>query len=100
MTQDERLFLQDLINEMYQNDSIRSLEGPLLHGILVKLEQASGTLSATFESKENERIQYMLEQMYEIAGPWPVPYIPSQCRNTYQLELISSLRLKLQAEPE
>lgn len=100
LTQDERLFLQDIVNEMYQNDSIRSLEPGLLKGILTKLEVASGTLSVSFESVENERLQYVLEQMNETVRPYPVPFIPRSERDDTQINLIASIRSKLQTESE
>lgn len=105
-TTDERSFLQEIVNHTYQDDCTRSLEGPLIHDILSKLESASTSLVVTLESIENERLQYMMEQalecMTELRNPILLPLIPMQWPDTLRTErdLITSIQVKLRDEAE
>lgn len=103
-TSEECEFLQEIVNEMYQDDSIRSLEGPLIHGILVKLQTAGNPPSVTFGSIENERIQYMTaamnDQLAGVITPTFIPFIPLVDSMKEQRGLIHSIQLKLMAEAE
>lgn len=108
-TSQERNFLQETVNQMYQDDSVRTLEGPLLHSILMKLESANTSLSVTFDNMENERMQYMMMTMAQqfctlrdsLYLPF-IPLIPLSIPNPLDPErnLIGSIRLKLMAEAE
>lgn len=95
-TPQENGLLQNLINDAYQDYNIRSMEGPLIYGILKKLEPQ---VPVVFTNKENQRLQYMFEQDYEIAEPRMNPWFPvaGQPNPTELVSLIVSIRAKLVA---
>jgi len=81
---------------MYENDQIRSLEGPLILSIVNKLETWPLDLSLT--EQENRRMQVQLESFYEIAKLSPRPCYPTTLNlNSTQANLIIQIQSKLEA---
>ncbi len=95
-TEPENRFLQELFTEIYQNDQVRSLEGPIILSIVNKLEVWPS--SPTFTEQENRRIQYQLESLVELLKPYPYPYSPLTFgQDTQQIQIIQSASAKIQA---
>ena len=61
-TEQERAFLWSSLNDLYQNWNVRSLEGDLLHGMLVKLRSTT----VSFTEQESRRIQYQVQDLKDL----------------------------------
>lgn len=70
----ENRMLQSQFRSIYENDCVRSLEGPLILGILNKFE--TWPAEVTFTEQEDRRVQVEMEQYIEIMKPYPYPYSP------------------------
>lgn len=93
-TEPENRFMQQNFLEMYQDDRIRSLEGPIILGILKKFE--AWPTAPLFTEQENRRIQVFLETSDEVLEPYPYPYTPQTFgQDTHQIVLIKSILGKL-----
>lgn len=75
LTAIQNRFMQDIFTEIYQDDRVRSLEGDLILSILNKVKAWPAPLVLT--NQEDRRIQYQLEQFYEVIGQGVQPYVPS-----------------------
>lgn len=94
LTEPENRTLQEFFVEIYQNDQVRSLEGPLILSILNKLE--AWPIDLVLTGQENLRIQYQFEKFEEMLTPYPYPYSPLTFgQDTHQLVLIQSVMSKL-----
>lgn len=81
---------------MYQNDQIRSIEGPIILSILTKLE--TWPIAPVFDYIENRRMQVQFEGFIELVKPYPYPYSPlTFSQDTRQLTLIQSIFAKVLA---
>lgn len=95
-TETENRMLQSIFRELYENDEYRSTEGPLLLGIVNKLETWPTLLTLT--EQENRRIQYQYESFAEIITPYPYPYSPQTFgQDTRQLSIVKSILTKVVA---
>ena len=90
LTETQNRFLQEIFTEIYQNDQVRSLEGPLILSILDKVKTWPAPLVLT--EQEDRRLQVQLEQFVEIATPYPYPYYPTTFgQDTRQLSIVKGL---------
>lgn len=96
LTETQNRFLQEIFVEIYQDDCVRSLEGPLILSILNKVKAWPTPLQLT--EQEARRIQYQLEKFDEIAKPYPYPYYPTTFgQDTQQLTVIDGILAILEA---
>jgi hypothetical protein len=95
-TEPENRMLQSIFMDIYQDDSVRSLEGDLILSIVKLLEV--WPVAPTFTEQQSRRIQYQMEQFTEILTPYPYPYSPLTFgQDTRQLTLIKSVLAKVKA---
>lgn len=96
LTEPEDQFLQSILTERYQNDCIRSLEGPLFLSLLNQVKTWPAAI--TFTEQEDRRLQVLLEGLVELLTPYPYPYSPLTFgQDTQQLSIIKSILTKLEA---
>lgn len=90
LTEPQNRWMQEIWTELYQDDRVRSLEGPLMLSILDKVKTWPAPLVLT--EQEDRRIQYQLEQFVEVMKPYPYPYYPTTFgQDTQQLDLVSGI---------
>jgi hypothetical protein len=95
-TDQENSFLQTVVNTMYQDDEVRTYEGPLILSILTLLE--AYPTPPVFTEQQTRRLQVMLETFIEAATPYPYPYYPTTFgQTTTQLVICHSVLAKVQA---
>lgn len=95
-TENENRLLQSTFTDIYQDDCVRSLEGPLIYSILKLLEQ--WPVTPTFTEQQSRRVQYQLEKYVELLKPYPYPYSPLTFgQDTQQLQIIQSALDKVKA---
>lgn len=88
-----------MFRQMYENDQIRYYEGPIILGIVNKLETYPAAI--TFTEQENRRIQVEMEAGQELLTPYPYPYDPLTFRQpTQQIEILSCILFKLKDSNE
>lgn len=98
-TAEENRMLQSQFRTMYEDDSIRSIEGPIILSILQKIE-AYPTVPV-FTEQEERLIQYQMEQFIEILKPYLYPFtyptVPVIGQESVQLQLVESVLAKIEA---
>lgn len=62
LTDRERNYLFSVVNDLYQNYNVRSLEGPVLSSILSKLSSTTVMLTEA----ENTRTQYLMQDQADL----------------------------------
>lgn len=95
-TEIENRNLQEILMEMYQNDQVRSLEGPLFLAIIAKLE--IWPTAPTFTETENRRLQVIYEGFTEQLGTYSAIFSPLTFgQDTRQLSLTKCILKKIKA---
>lgn len=94
--QAENALLQSQFRTIYEDDRVRSLEGPIILSILNKLEVWPEPPAWT--EQEQQRVQYQMRQFIDLLKPFPYPSSPMTFgQDTRQLTLIEMVLEKIEA---